>query len=72
MPAHSGLKSVNSNAADYLGYGLAGLGAWIVIAGVLWLLTSSRFEVTCNRITLLEPPLDPAQLDSRSFPLFGG
>ncbi|HEV8062716.1 MAG TPA: ABC transporter permease subunit [Gemmataceae bacterium] len=50
------------DAADQIFYGLAGLAAWLMIAGVLWLMTSSRFQLMCGRSTLLESPADPERV----------
>ena len=58
--------------AGQIGYGVAGLGAWLVIAMVLWLLTSSRFQLMCGRNTLTEQPLDPEQVIVLAPPLDGG
>jgi ABC-type Na+ efflux pump permease subunit len=52
-------SSRSPDAVDQIFYGLAGLGAWLVVAGVLWIYTSSRFELMCGRSTLLESPADP-------------
>lgn len=57
-----GGRHSNPEIADQLGYGLAGLGAWLVIAVVLWLLTSSRFQLMCGRNTLVEAPPEPEEI----------
>jgi ABC-type transport system involved in multi-copper enzyme maturation permease subunit len=58
----------NPDTSDQLVYGLAGLGAWAVIAVLLWLVTSSRFHLMCGRSTLVEPPADPTEATLESLP----
>jgi hypothetical protein len=62
IPGKLGGRDSNPDAADWLAYGLAGLGAWAFIAVMLWVVTSSRYHLMCGRSTLVDrptPPVDP-------------
>jgi ABC-type transport system involved in multi-copper enzyme maturation permease subunit len=54
-----GLPS-SHDGIDQLTYGLEGIAVWLVIAVVLWLLTSSRFQLLTGRSALAARPVDPA------------
>jgi ABC-type transport system involved in multi-copper enzyme maturation permease subunit len=49
----------NHDGFDQLTYGLEGLAVWLVIAVVLWLLTSNRFLEQSGRSTLTVPLTEP-------------
>jgi hypothetical protein len=58
----------NADSADWLAYGLAGLGAWAFIAVMLWVAASSRYQLMCGRSTLVERPTEPIETNLGQLP----